>query len=170
MKEKQSIFDLSDEDIKKLDNEFMEGYNEKLKVDYVSDYNLEYAYNTDSGFDLRSDETFVLGSLDRKLTSTTTKIDIPKGYELQIRPKSGLAIKKGLSVLNTPGTVDNSYTGEIKIILVNLSNEEIKINKGDKIAQGVFCKVIQGHELDFIKKDNIKEKDRGENGFGSTGN
>ena len=95
---------------------------------------------------------------------------VPKNMEIQVRPKSGLSIKRGLTVLNTPGTVDYGYTGEIKVILINLSNETQIINKGDKIAQAVICPVTQGFQVEFEKVDKINEKDRNENGFGSTGN
>jgi dUTP pyrophosphatase len=96
--------------------------------------------------------------------------DVPKNMEIQVRPKSGLAIKRGLTVLNTPGTVDYGYTGEIKVILINLSDEVQEINVGDKVAQAVICPVTQGFQVDFKKVDEIQEKDRSENGFGSTGN
>ena len=88
----------------------------------------------------------------------------------KVRPKSGLAIKRGLSVLNTPGTVDYGYTGEIKVIVFNFNNEVQTINKGDKVAQAVVCPVIQGSQIDLVRVNEIKEKDRNDNGFGSTGN
>jgi dUTP pyrophosphatase len=95
--------------------------------------------------------------------------DIPDTFEIQIRPKSGLALKKGLTVLNTPGTVDAGYDGEIQVILFNTNNEEVTINKGDKIAQAVLCPVVSGKWITLTKVNNISEKDRGNNGFGSTG-
>jgi len=130
----------------------------------------EYVYNTDSGFDLRSTKDVEIPPFGRLLVPTGLSFDIPKKCELQVRPKSGLALKKGLSVLNTPGTVDNGYTGEVQVIVINLSNETQVIQKGDKIAQAVLCPVITGGEVELVKVDNISEKDRNANGFGSTGN
>lgn len=129
-----------------------------------------YAYPTDSGFDLRSNKKVTLGPLERDLFPTGVFIDIPEGYEIQVRPKSGLAIKKGLSVVNTPGTVDQGYTGEIQVILINLSNETHTIEVGDKIAQAVLCPVVAGKHINLQRVLNVDDKDRGDNGFGSTGN
>ena len=130
----------------------------------------EYVYPTDSGFDLRSNEKVTLGPLERYLIPTGLFLDIPQGYEIQVRPKSGLAIKKGLSVVNTPGTVDEGYTGEIKVILINLSNETHTIEVGDKIAQAVLTPVMAGRYVNLQRVLNVDDKDRGDNGFGSTGN
>jgi dUTP pyrophosphatase len=130
----------------------------------------EYAYPTDSGFDLRANEKVTLGPLERYLVPTGLFLDIPEGYEVQVRPKSGLAIKKGLSVVNTPGTVDQGYTGEIKVILINLSNETHTIEVGDKIAQAVLTPVMSGKYVNLQRVLNVDDKDRGDNGFGSTGN
>jgi dUTP pyrophosphatase len=130
----------------------------------------EYAYPTDSGFDLRTNEKVTLGPLERYLVPTGLFLDIPEGYEVQVRPKSGLAIKKGLSVVNTPGTVDQGYTGEIKVILINLSNETHTIEVGDKIAQAVLTPVMSGKYVNLQRVLNVDDKDRGDNGFGSTGN
>jgi dUTP pyrophosphatase len=88
---------------------------------------------------------------------------------LQIRPKSGLAINKGLTVLNTPGTVDNGYTGEIKVILFNTNNYAVTVEKGTKIAQGVLCPVFYGEFVNIIEVEDVENGDRGDNGFGSTG-
>jgi dUTP pyrophosphatase len=129
-----------------------------------------YAYPTDSGFDIRSNKKVTLGPLERDLVPTGVFIDIPEGYEIQVRPKSGLAIKKGLSVVNTPGTVDQGYTGEIQVILINLSNETHTIEVGDKIAQAVLCPVVAGKHINLQRVLNVDDKDRGDNGFGSTGN
>jgi dUTP pyrophosphatase len=129
-----------------------------------------YAYPTDSGFDIRSNKKVILGPLERDLVPTGVFIDIPEGYEIQVRPKSGLAIKKGLSVVNTPGTVDQGYTGEIQVILINLSNETHTIEVGDKIAQAVLCPVVAGKHINLQRVLNVDDKDRGDNGFGSTGN
>lgn len=161
---------LNNEEIEK---DFISSFNQKTKVEYVNLSNnedLRYNYETDSGFDLRSnEESFTLNSLERKLVGTGIFVDVPYRSEIQIRPKSGLALKRGLSVLNTPGTVDEGYTGEIKVILVNLDSQPQTINKGDKIAQAVICPVAQGRDIELIKVDKIKDKDRNDNGFGSTG-
>lgn len=129
-----------------------------------------YAYPTDSGFDLRANENASFSGFERKLVSTGLYVNIPEGYEIQVRPKSGLAINKGLSVLNTPGTVDQGYTGEIKVIVINMSNHPQEIKIGDKIAQAVLCPVVQGKLVNLKRVLNVEEKDRGDNGFGSTGN
>ena len=129
-----------------------------------------YAYPTDSGFDLRANENANFSGFERKLVSTGLYVNIPEGYEIQVRPKSGLAINKGLSVLNTPGTVDQGYTGEIKVIVINMSNHPQEIKIGDKIAQAVLCPVVQGKLVNLKRVLNVEEKDRGDNGFGSTGN
>jgi dUTP pyrophosphatase len=102
--------------------------------------------------------------------STGLFLNIPEGYEIQVRPKSGLAIKKGLSVLNTPGTVDQGCTGEIKVIVINMSDLAQTIEFGDKIAQAVLCPVVSGKWVTLKRVLDINNKDRGENGFGSTGN
>jgi dUTP pyrophosphatase len=129
----------------------------------------EYAYQSDSGFDLRSTEEVWIQANDRKLISTGLRFDIPDGYEIQVRSKSGLALKQGLMVLNSPGTVDNGYQGEIKVILFNTTTERIKIEKGQKIAQAVLSPVLCGKWVDLIKVDELEEKDRNDKGFGSTG-
>ena len=160
-------------DINEVEESFQKSFQKKVKLEYVLDSEnkeLEYAYKTDSGFDIRSNERFDLHPLERRLVSTGLFVDVPERCEIQVRPKSGLAIKRGLSVVNTPGTVDYGYTGEIKVILINLSNEIQTIEVGDKIAQGVVCPVIQGGEIDLIRVNKIKNKDRNANGFGSTGN
>jgi len=176
-------FDLSDPseilknlgvDMDELEDNFNSQYeNPKIKLNYVyksENPEPEYAYSTDSGFDLRANEPVTLEPFGRALIPTGLYLDVPERCEVQVRPKSGLAIKRGLSVLNTPGTVDYGYTGEIKVIVFNFTNEEQTINKGDKIAQAVVCPVAQGNQVDLIKVDSIKEKDRNANGFGSTGN
>ena len=129
----------------------------------------KYAYPTDSGFDLHSIEEIKIESFGRALIPTGLHLDIPQNYEIQIRSKSGLALKQGLMVLNSPGTVDQGYTGEIKVILFNTTKDTVKIEKGQKIAQAVLCPVVSGKWLDFVKVDDIEDKDRSDNGFGSTG-
>ena len=105
--------------------------------------------------------------MERKLIPTGIKMEIPMGYEVQIRPRSGLAIKNGIAVINSPGTIDSDYRGEIGVLLVNLSNELFEINNGDRIAQMVLAKY---EPLDFIEVSEISISERGEKGFGSTGN
>ena len=92
--------------------------------------------------------------------------EIPEGYEVQVRPRSGLAAKNGVTVLNTPGTIDSDYRGEIKVILINLGTEDFTINNGDRIAQMIIAPVIQAS---FIKVESLSETERGSGGFGSTG-
>lgn len=161
-------------DYKELEKNFNESFqNKRVTLNYVLDSSNkepEYAYSTDSGFDLRANEDVTLEPFGRALVPTGLYLDVPERCEVQVRPKSGLAIKRGLSVLNTPGTVDYGYTGEIKVIVFNMSNELQIINKGDKIAQAVVCPVLQGNEVNLVRVEQIKDKDRNSNGFGSTGN
>ena len=121
-----------------------------------------------SGFDVRAqlDKAVMLKPMERTLIPTGISMAIPPGYEIQARPRSGLAIKKGLSLLNTPGTIDADYRGEVKIIVVNLSNEPIEIADQDRIAQLVLCPVYQAQ---FQLVEQLDETIRGEGGFGSTG-
>lgn len=159
-------------DLESLEKEF-DNYNPKRELRYQSlDFRIPdpfYNYPSDSGFDLYSTIDIEIGSLDRALVPTGLKFDIPDGTEIQIRPKSGLALKLGLTVLNTPGTVDSGYDGEIKVILFNASKETIKIEKYTKIAQAVLCPVVNGKWVSLEKVSSFEEKDRGDNGFGSTG-
>jgi dUTP pyrophosphatase len=97
------------------------------------------------------------------------KLPIPEEYEIQVRPKSGLAINMGLTVLNTPGTVDSGYVGEIQVIVFNTNNYSVTISKGMKVAQAVLCPVVNGKYVDFDVVDKVGDKDRGDKGFGSTG-
>ena len=100
---------------------------------------------------------------------TGIHFELPESMEIQVRPRSGLAIKNGITVLNTPGTVDRGYSGEIKVILINLSKESFRINHGDRIAQAVISPVISGRWSKLIKVDSLNDSDRGDGGFGSTG-
>ena len=129
----------------------------------------EYAYPTDSGFDLYSTEEVKLAPFGRALVPTGLKLSFDIGYEIQVRPKSGLALKQGITVLNTPGTVDSGYNGEIMVIVFNTNQTEFTIPKGMKIAQAVLCPVINGKYVNLELVDKIENKDRGANGFGSTG-
>ena len=128
------------------------------------------AYKTkfSAGLDLRAnlEKTVVLKPLERKLIPTGLFIELPEGYEAQIRPRSGLALKNGITVLNTPGTIDADYRGEIGIILVNLSNQDFEINNGDRICQMIIAKYQQ---VDLLQVDVINKTERGAGGFGHTG-
>jgi len=128
----------------------------------------EYQTKAAVGLDLKADmsESVTLKPLERALIPTGLKVEIPEGYEIQIRPRSGLAAKHGITVLNSPGTIDPDYRGEIKVILVNLSNESYTIEPGERIAQAVFAKYEQ---LEWEKVLELTETERGEGGFGSTG-
>ena len=121
-----------------------------------------------AGADLRAfiNEPIVLRPLERRLIPTGIKIELPIGYEAQIRSRSGLAFKNGVSVLNSPGTIDSDYRGDVGVILVNLSNENFIVNNGDRIAQMVIAK----HEFPlFINSKELGDSERGDGGFGSTG-
>lgn len=127
-----------------------------------------YATEGSSGMDIRANlpEPIILNALERILIPTGLFIEIPKGYEAQIRPRSGLAIKQGITCLNTPGTIDSDYRGEIKIILINLSNTIQTINGGDRIAQMIIAKTEKA-ELKLV--ENLNESLRADGGFGHTG-
>ena len=129
----------------------------------------QYAYPTDSGFDLYSTKEVWIDSFGRELIPTGIHIDVPENYEIQVRSKSGLALKQGLMVLNSPGTIDQGYTGEIQVILFNTSKEKVKIENGQKVAQAVLGPVVAGKWIKLIPLENIEDKDRNNNGFGSTG-
>ncbi|MGC4232762.1 MAG: dUTP diphosphatase [Niabella sp.] len=127
-----------------------------------------YATSGASGMDLRASitENIVLQPLERTLVSTGLFIELPSGFEAQIRPRSGLAIKQGLTCLNTPGTIDADYRGEIKVILINLSSEPQTIHNGDRIAQMVIQKVEM---ITWVPVDTLEETARAAGGFGHTG-
>lgn len=127
-----------------------------------------YETGSSAGMDLRAniDEAVILKPLERAIIKTGLYIELPVGYEAQVRPRSGLAAKKGVTVLNSPGTIDADYRGEIGIILVNLSNEDFKIENGERIAQ----MVISRHEhISWKEVEVLEGSSRGEGGFGSTG-
>ena len=128
-----------------------------------------YNYRTDSGFDLFSIEEITLEPFGRALVPTGLKFNFNEGYEVQIRTKSGLAVNQGLMVLNSPGTVDQGYTGEIKVPVFNANPTKFTITKNMKVAQAVLCPVKNGRFVNLVPVDEIGEKDRGNNGFGSTG-
>ncbi|MFN8249200.1 MAG: dUTP diphosphatase [Ferruginibacter sp.] len=128
----------------------------------------EYATPGSSGMDIRAflDSPVGLRPFERKLISSGLYVELPQGYEAQIRPRSGLALKQGITCLNTPGTIDSDYRGEIKVLLINLSAEEQVINPGDRIAQMVICKV-ETADLKLVQQ--LDETKRGDGGFGHTG-
>ena len=141
----------------------------KVKVINRSRFDLpRYATPLSAGMDVRAniDEAVVLRPLERAMIPTGLSIELPEGYEMQIRPRSGLAAKHGITVLNSPGTIDADYRGEIRVILVNLSNEEFRIEAGERIAQ----MVVGCHEqVEWELAEELAESERGEGGFGSTG-
>ena len=128
--------------------------------------NYETAFS--SGMDLRAnlDEPVLLKSLERALIPTGLFIELPEGYEAQIRPRSGLAIKKGISLVNSPGTIDADYRGEIKIIMINLSKDEFIVHNGERIAQMI---ISQHEKAQWIEVETLNETLRGEGGFGHSG-
>lgn len=127
-----------------------------------------YETNASAGLDVRAhiDEPIVLKPLERILVKTGLFLEIPVGYECQVRPRSGLAYKNGITVLNAPGTIDADYRGEVGVILINLSNEDFILNPGERVAQLVFAKYEQA---EWIETEMLSETERGEGGFGSTG-
>ncbi len=141
----------------------------KVKIVNESKHPLpEYATALSAGMDLRAniDESITLKPLERKLIPTGLYIELPKGYEAQIRPRSGLAVKKGITVLNSPGTIDADYRGEVCVILVNLSNEAFVLNDGERICQMIIAKHEQ---VEWLEVDELNVTDRGAGGFGHTG-
>ena len=146
----------------------------KVVVKFVNTSNNEDPKHThidDSGMDLRAnlEEVIVVGPGERVLVPTGIHFQLPESMEIQVRPRSGLAIKHGITVLNTPGTVDRGYNGEIKIILINLSKTNFSINHGDRIAQAVISPVVAGRWSKLIKIDSLESTERGDGGFGSSG-
>lgn len=144
----------------------------KIPIKFINKSELKnptYAKLGDSGFDLRANEGGSLKPLERKLVPTGLFFELPEGYELQVRPRSGMALKHGITVLNTPGTVDTNYRGEVGIILVNLSNKEYSWEKGERIAQGVVAHRLGTEYSELIEVNEITETERGSDGFGSTG-
>ena len=121
-----------------------------------------------AGADIRAflEESVTIKPFERAMIPTGLKFEIPLGYEMQIRPRSGLAAKRGITVLNTPGTIDSDYRGEVKIILINLGKDDFIVNNGDRIAQAVIAPVTQGK---FTVVNELSSTSRGEGGFGSTG-
>lgn len=181
----QKMYDMNDDDIPSSEfagfsQEDLDEMNDhfyllsKTKVLNIKKINKDailpkYNYPSDSGFDLYSTEEITISPLGRALVPTGLVVQFEEGLELQIRPKSGLAINQGLTVLNTPGTVDQGYTGEIQVIIFNTNNHNVTVTKGMKIAQGVLCPVMNGKFVKIIESDTLESRDRGDKGFGSTG-
>ena len=141
----------------------------KINIINKSSHQLpKYETTASAGMDLRANltESIVLKPFERVLVKTGLFIELPVGYEAQVRPRSGLALKKGITVLNTPGTIDADYRGEIGVILINLSNEDFVIENGERIAQLVIAKYEQA---ELIEVNELSETQRGAGGFGSTG-
>ena len=128
----------------------------------------QYATTQSAGMDLRAnlEEPVLLKPMERKLIPTGLHIALPVGYEAQVRPRSGLALKKGITVLNSPGTIDADYRGEVGVLLINLSQEDFVVNDGERIAQMVIARHEQGS---FMPVDVLDETERGEGGYGHTG-
>jgi dUTP pyrophosphatase len=142
----------------------------KIQIKKLSNEVLTPKYETSgsSGMDIAAyiDKDVVINSGDKALVPTGFSLSIPHGYEVQIRPRSGLAVKKGITVLNTPGTIDSDYRGEVKVVLINLSKDKFIVKKGERIAQMVVCPIEQ------VSVEEVKElsgTNRGTGGFGSTG-
>lgn len=144
---------------------------EKIKVGITVENNVEipkYMTEGAAGIDVSAniEKEIELKPLERYLVPTGIKLEIPEGFEVQVRPRSGLAFKHGITVLNTPGTIDSDYRGEVKVLLINLSNEIYKIQPNERIGQLILGKV---YKLDFDVKDGLSETKRGDGGFGHTG-
>ena len=141
----------------------------KVKVINESKNDLpKYETENSAGMDVRAniEENVTILTGERKLIKTGLKLEIPSGYECQVRPRSGLAYKKGVTVLNSPGTIDADYRGDVGVILINNGNEPFVVEPGDRIAQIVFAKY---ERAEFEASEELEETERGEGGFGSTG-
>ncbi len=128
----------------------------------------QYATPQSAGMDLRAnlEEPITLKPLERRLIPTGLHIALPAGYEAQVRPRSGLALKKGITVLNSPGTIDADYRGEIGVLLINLSQDDFVVNDGERVAQMIIARHEQG---EFVEEEVLDETERGEGGYGHTG-
>lgn len=183
-KMQQRIFDIINPEVdytqEDFDNEFgsmvTNSFNfNKIEFNFVNkstNPNPEYATNGSSGFDLRAnlEEPIILGVGKRALIPTGLYFETPENFEIQVRSRSGLAVKWGVTVLNSPGTIDADYRGEIKVILINLGEESFTINHGDRIAQAVIASVISKNIISLNQVTEIsKNTERGDGGFGSTG-
>ena len=168
-KEIEDMLGLSFDDMESEINNIAKLRTIKVELTHEDAVLPKYAYPSDSGFDLHATEEVIIGPFGRALVPTGLKVSFEEGYEIQVRPKSGLAIKQGLTVLNTPGTVDQGYTGEIQVIVFNTNNTTVTIPKGMKVGQAVLCPVVQGKFVMIETVERVEDKDRGNNGFGSTG-
>tara|TARA_R110000824_G_scaffold115564_2_gene266720 strand:+ start:816 stop:1421 length:606 start_codon:yes stop_codon:yes gene_type:complete len=167
---------LDDKMLKQIEEEQIDAAKEqvKIRVNFVNTSTNEdpkHKYIDDSGMDLRADleESVCIEPGEIKLIPTGLHFELPESMEIQVRPRSGLAAKNGVTVLNTPGTVDRGYIGEIKVILINLGKSKFNINHGDRIAQAVICPVITARWSILTKKHRLDKTQRGDGGFGSTG-
>ena len=148
----------------------------KIEIKFLNKSNNldpDYFHEGDSGFDFRAnlneEESITIKPGSRKLIPTGLYFEVPRGYELQVRPRSGLALKNGITVLNTPGTVDSNYRGEVKIILINLGEKDFVITNGDRVAQGVISPVLDKVWGELNKVGTLNASNREKGGFGSTG-
>ena len=162
------------EELEKLQTAAFSDLDNSIEIQYVNNSKLEdpkYNHKEDSGFDIRANikDNVTISSLGRVLVPTGLHFKIHEDYELQIRPRSGLAAKHGITVLNTPGTVDSNYRGEIKIILINLGEDPFTINDGDRVAQGVLNNILNTNWAKYIKVSKLESTKRDSGGFGSTG-
>jgi dUTP pyrophosphatase len=161
-----------DYDLESLEKEMVEGKTLlplKYEVIHPEAVHPKYNYGSDSGFDLHSVADLEIPPFGRVLVPTGLCFDIKDGFELQIRSKSGLAIKQGLMVLNSPGTVYNGYTVDVQVIIFNTNKHSVQIPIGMKVAQAVLSPVVNGEWVGLEQVDKINKKERGSNGFGSTG-
>ena len=169
---KYEIEEIAGVNLKELEKAF-DNQQPKMTLEFIKIHpdavSPKYNYPTDSGFDLHSTDGVGIPPQSRMLVGTGLKFNIKDGFEMQVRPKSGLALKQGLTVLNTPGTVDSGYDGEVKVILYNSSHDTVYIERGQKIAQACICPVLNGRWIQTKEVTEISGKDRGDNGFGSTG-
>ena len=182
-KMKERVMDIINPDVEYTQEDFNKEFskaninteNYKLSVNFVNtsnNPNPEYATAGSSGFDLRASLTdaITIPTGKRAIVPTGLFFQIPDNFEIQIRPRSGLAAKNGITVLNTPGTIDADYRGEIKIILINLGDEPFTINNGDRIAQAVLASVTNKNIINLNQVVSISsDTERGSDGFGSTG-
>ena len=169
MKEIESLLGMSVDELNESHMTIMKTKSLGVEIVHEDAKVPSYAYPSDSGFDLRSTIEIIIPPFGRALIPTGIKLSIPEEHEIQIRPKSGLALNQGLTVLNTPGTVDSGYVGEIKVIVFNTTQTSVTVAKGMKIAQAVLCPVVCGKYVSVELMDKVGNKDRMDNGFGSTG-
>lgn len=162
--------------LKELESQSMENVKESVRVtvNFVNSSDNPdpfHAHLDDSGMDLRAnlEDSVTIKRGDVGIINTGLSFELPENYEMQIRPRSGLAAKNGITVLNTPGTVDRGYTGEIKVILINLGKKDFMVSNGDRVAQAVIAPVLSGRWCILENKNKLTKTKRGESGFGSTG-